>query len=65
MRQLFIASIPTLTHFNNSELVKMERSGAELDYLKKYGREYLDIQKMENEEDKEVAWAAFILRHPR
>ena len=65
VRQLFIASIPTLTLFNGSELLKTERYGAELDYLKKYGREYLDIQKIEKPDSKNAAWKAFTLRHPR
>ncbi len=56
-RQLIIASIPSLKVLNGTELTKTERYGAELDYLKKYGLEYLKAKK-----DGELE--RFFLRHP-
>ena len=58
-RQLFIASIATLKVVNGTELFKTERYGAELDYLKKFGKEYLSL---EGDEEK---MSGFFARHPR
>ncbi len=44
-RQLLIASIPTLKVVNGTELFRTERYGAELDYLKKFGMDYLTSKK--------------------
>jgi Leucine-rich repeat (LRR) protein len=44
-RQLVIASISTLKIVNGCEVEKSERFGAEIDYLKKHGIEYLEALK--------------------
>ena len=44
-RQLIIASVASLKVLNGTEIFKMERYGAEVDYLKKYGLEYLSLVK--------------------
>lgn len=44
-RQIVIASIATLKVANGTEIEKVERFGAEVDFLKKYGLEYLDAIK--------------------
>ena len=41
VRQIVIASIANLKIANGTEIEKVERFGAEVDYLKKYGLEYL------------------------
>ena len=58
-RQLLIASVASLKVLNGTEIFKTERYGAELDYWKKYGLEYLDAAK------DEAKMEAFERRHPR
>ena len=40
-RQLIIAAIKSIKYLNGSYIEKQERRGAEIDFLKKYGKEYL------------------------
>ena len=40
-RQLIIAAIGSIKYLNGSFIEKQERRGAEIDFLKKYGKEYL------------------------
>ena len=60
-RQLIIAAIKSLTYLNGSLIERQERVGAEVDFLKKYGKDYLsskastDLKQMES----------FLKRHPR
>jgi len=54
-RQLLIASVASLKVLNGTEIAKTERYGAELDYWKKFGMDFLKC------EDKK----AFSKRHPR
>lgn len=44
-RQIVIASIANLKIANGTEIEKVERFGAEVDFLKKYGLEYLEAVK--------------------
>ena len=44
-RQIIIASIKSLKVLNGTEIFKTERYGAELDYRKKFGLEYLQLIK--------------------
>ncbi len=44
-RQIVIASLANLKIFNGTEIEKVERFGAEVDFLKKYGVQYLDALK--------------------
>ena len=48
VRQIVIASIAKLKIANGTEIEKVERFGAEVDYLKKYGLEYLQSVKDNN-----------------
>jgi hypothetical protein len=58
---MFFAKIANLTMLNRTK-VKMtmsenvERKGAEIDYLKKYGIEWLDIQGLKEDDEKVVTW---------
>ena len=58
-RQLVIAAVANLKVVNGTEVEKTERFGAEIDFLKKYGLEYLeaikDLDKLEN----------FCVKYPR
>ena len=58
-RQLMIASITSLTYLNGSQIEKQERRGAEVDYLKKYGKEYLA------KKDEPELMKVFSRQHPR
>lgn len=58
-RQLIIASIPSLKVLNGTEIFKTERYGAELDYLKYFGKEYLQLIKAQSELDE------FYAKYPR
>ena len=40
-RQLIIAAIGSIKYLNGSFIEKQERRGAEIDFLKKYGKEYI------------------------
>ena len=60
-RQLLIAAIKSLAYLNGSSIEKQERRGAEIDFLKKYGKEYLSLQ--ESNDEKQMI--AFINAHPR
>jgi len=59
-RQIVIASIATLKIANGTEIEKVERFGAEIDFLKKYGVEYLDALSKNGE-----ILAKFHENHPR
>lgn len=61
-RQLIISRIGRLQKLNGIQILREERKGAEYDYLKKYGRNWLDINK---EENKDKLVADFISVHPR
>ena len=58
IRQVVIASIANLKIANGTEIEKVERFGAEVDYLKKYGLEYLQSVKDNNLEP-------FYAKYPR
>lgn len=65
-RQIMIASMKTMKICNGTHIERSERIGAELDYLKKYGRAFLDVEKLpEGSEERIAAAAAFAQRHPR
>ncbi len=60
-RQIIIASIKSLKVLNSTEIFRTERHGAELDYFKKFGIEYLDIVEKNDEKQLED----FFRVHPR
>lgn len=60
-RQLVIASIARLKVVNGTEVEKVERYGAEVDYLKKQGLEYLKALKS----DEQNLLKAFHKKYPR
>ena len=64
-RQIIIASMKSLKVCNGTEVERIERIGSELDYLKKYGQEYLAISKMEESDKRSAAEGIFFKRHPR
>ncbi|CAF1569632.1 unnamed protein product [Adineta ricciae] len=41
-KQMIIARLPCLTHFNRVLITRDERRGAEIDYLQRYAQEYFD-----------------------
>jgi hypothetical protein len=62
-RQIIVALIASLKVLNGTEIFKEERYGSELDYLKRYGKEYLDIAGTSQAHDE--ALTTFYKRHPR
>ena len=48
MRQLVIAKVENLKMFNRTLIEADERKGAEIDYLKKFGKEWLDLKASDN-----------------
>ena len=60
-RQLIIAAIGSIKYLNGSIVEKQERRGAEIDFLKKYGKEYLSLQGSEVSTEMEK----FVATHPR
>jgi hypothetical protein len=44
LRQLIIAKLSNLKMFNRTPMINKERKGAEIDYLKKYGKEWLELK---------------------
>ena len=60
-RQLIIAAIGSIKYLNGSIVEKQERRGAEIDFLKKYGKEYLALQGS----DASVEMQTFVATHPR
>ena len=64
IRELFIAKIERLQTFNRSKLERNERKGAEIDYLKKFGKDWFEVcdeTKTNNIEKRKE----FIKMHPR
>ena len=59
IRQQVIARIGGLKMFNRSEIKSQERKGAEIDYMKKFGKEWLSYCEKKEENQ------AFIKQHPR
>ena len=60
-RQLIIASINSLKFLNGSFIEKQERRGAEIDFLKKYGKQYLTVQASNDS----IEMEKFSKEHPR
>ena len=60
-RQLIIAAIGSIKYLNGSIVEKQERRGAEIDFLKKYGKEYLSLQSS----DASIEMENFVATHPR
>ncbi|GLG94418.1 Tubulin-specific chaperone E [Gryllus bimaculatus] len=61
-RQLVIARIGRLQKLNGIVITPEERKGAEYDYLKKHGQEWIDMNKKENVK---ILMENFVLAHPR
>ncbi|KAG2467162.1 TBCE protein, partial [Polypterus senegalus] len=64
IRQLIIAKIGQLLFLNKSEVLPDERKGAELDYRKLFGKEWLEAGG-HWDEDKNHPNESFIAQHPR
>ena len=60
-RQLTISAIKSLTYLNGSYIEKQERRGAEIDFLKKYGKEYLSYKASNHSDEMDI----FCKIHPR
>jgi len=50
---------------NGTEIMKTERYGAELDYMKKFGLDWIKVQKEEDSQQKRGLQKQFIHLHPR
>ncbi|XP_012251255.2 tubulin-specific chaperone E isoform X2 [Athalia rosae] len=59
MRQLIIGRISRLKYLNAIEIFNEERTGAEYDYLKLFGKQWLDIESIPGKR------AEFVIEHPR
>lgn len=64
LRELVIAKIKNLAQFNRSKITPSERMGAELDYLKKFGRHWLDSGG-NRDLSLDKSSATFLSEHPR
>ena len=60
-RQLIIAAMKSIKYLNGSLIEKQERRGAEIDFLKKYGKEYLMVQG----NAASSGYQKFVVNHPR
>jgi hypothetical protein len=66
IRQTATARIENLTLFNRTNVVQRkgadanERKGAEIDYLKKYGKEWLEVKRSKDQ----ARMDAFLSEHP-
>jgi len=63
IRQFVIAKLSRLKIFNRTPISPGERKGSEIDYLKKFGQEWIDITSTLNEH-KESRRKEFISMHP-
>ncbi len=63
IRQFVIAKLSSLKMFNRTPILPAERYGSELDYLKKFGQAWLDINSAPAEQ-KEPRMKEFISMHP-
>jgi hypothetical protein len=59
--EFFLAKIKRLKVFNRTVIVRNERGGAEIYYMKKFFKEYLAIKDLVNED----SFKEFHLNHPR
>ncbi|KAM4040939.1 tubulin-specific chaperone E isoform 2-T3 [Anomaloglossus baeobatrachus] len=64
IRQLIIAKISSLTFLNRTEILPQERKGAELDYRKMFGREWLKSGGSQNPNHNNPSME-FLTEHPR
>lgn len=62
--QWVVARIENLRVLNGAQITSENRRGAELDYLKHHGKEYLRIMAMDPAEKVELL-KGFIYQHPR
>lgn len=60
VRQLVIARIESLRMFNRTPVTSEERKGAEIDYLKKFGKKWLELEAYSESKQE-----AFTKEHPR
>lgn len=58
-RQLIIARISKLKYLNATEIWHTERTGAEYDYLKLFGKQWLDVENVPEKREE------FVVEHPR
>jgi hypothetical protein len=60
VRQFVIAKITNLKMFNRTPIETGERKGAEIDYLKKFGKEWLELKSTPNK----IKLDIFLNEHP-
>lgn len=72
IRQMFFAKMEKLKLFNRSPLIREERKGAEIDYLKEFAKTWIELSaKLEKSTDDEEKKAVqntldqFYIEHPR
>ena len=69
IRQFFIAKLGGLKVFNRTKFSRQERKGAEIDYLKKFGKQWLELAGSEGSSLTPDQLAsnknAFLVEHPR
>ena len=64
IRQLVIAKLSKLKMFNRTPILPGERKGSEIDYLKKFGQDWLDINSAPTDHYKDSRMKEFISMHP-
>jgi hypothetical protein len=60
VRQLVIAKLSDLKMFNRTPIENDERKGAEIDYLKRFGKEWLELKCTPNK----IKLDIFVNEHP-
>lgn len=64
-RQMTIARISSLKYLNATAINQSERRWAEIDYLKSFGQQWIEISKIEDSAAKSQAMAEFLESHNR
>lgn len=65
VRQLVVARLSHITNLNGSSISSTERKWAEIDYLKKYGAEYLSLSTIPDPALRSEATQKFLTQHNR
>jgi len=64
-RQMTIARVSSLKSLNATTINQSERRWAEIDYLKTFGQKWIEISKIENNQQREEAMGEFLSEHNR
>jgi hypothetical protein len=67
IRQLVISKLLDLKMFNRTKVLPEERKGADIDYLKKFGKEWIEIENKDkalSEEEVMARKKVFLEEHP-